>query len=146
MFNIKMSFYKEKFPNAGLMRRAKILNMFLLSILWFRMKTQDPPKDLLHNINEKIEAYLWNGNKRWVQRAFVYCKSAEGGLNVKHPQSQIQTFRVRHAIMILQKKYNPYFTEDCKTRILDYIHNNKGENESMLLLNHPYPRIQETVQ
>ena len=57
----KMSYWRGK--GVSIMGRAKVLNIFILSRLWYRTQVITPSKEHINTLNKMIRDFIWNDNK-----------------------------------------------------------------------------------
>jgi exonuclease III len=90
----KLQFYSEKCPAVSHYSRAKILNTFILPLLWYQGKVLNPPEDFLSDLCKKSLNYIWYKSKRWVSKPYVFLPVENGGLGVRNPKVQLASFRL----------------------------------------------------
>jgi len=112
----KLELYKLKSTATSLMAKTKILNTFVLPILWYALKVLDPPPSFCCEVERISELYLWDNRRHWVRRSVVYAPVGNGGLGLKSPRVQMLIFRLR----MIEKSFNPncskYFLKECITQ------------------------------
>ena len=57
----KMSYWRGK--GVSIMGRAKVLNIFILSRLWYRTQVITPSKEHINTLNKMIRDFIWNDKK-----------------------------------------------------------------------------------
>jgi hypothetical protein len=133
-FKDKIAFYKKKGVAVSLFSRSKILNTFLLPVLWYALKTLDPPDEFYTDIEKEILGFLWENRKHWVSKSNVFAPVSMGGLGVRHPKAQASVFRMRAASKIMNES-NEYFLGKTKWNI-----------SSVLLRNEPLTTFYENFR
>ena len=124
-FKSKLTLYKSKSNATSLSARAKILNTFVLPVIWYHLKVLQPPELFLGQIQFLCENYLWEGKRHWLKRPIVYAPRENGGLGVRSPIVQIQNFRIRAIIKSMHENVSKYFLKVLKSN-----------SESILFSNH----------
>jgi hypothetical protein len=92
--------------------KAKMLNTFILPILWYVLKVLDPPKDFLTQIQRECEEYLWEKKRHWVKRSMTHAPLPNGGLGLKSPLVQILIFRLRALGKAQSPQCSKYFLQN----------------------------------
>jgi hypothetical protein len=91
----KLTHYTAKSSCTSLTAKVKLLNTFILPILWYVLKVLDPPPNFLSQVQQLCEEYLWEKKRHWVKRSMTYAPQQNGGLGLKSPLVQILVFRIR---------------------------------------------------
>ena len=114
-FKVKMAQLATKYKETGIHIKATVLNNFLLPLLWYKLQVLNPPDKFLQEIVDLTLQFLWGSGKHWVNKRFVFAPTAHGGLGLKHPIDQINTFRLRLVRRILFTHINEYFLQNIRT-------------------------------
>lgn len=122
----KLSFYNSKTCAVSFFSRAKILNTYLLPILWYVLKVLDPPETFITEITILIENFPWRGSKRWVGRHLLYLPLSNGGIGVRHPFIQMTTFRVVFACKVLNSS-DSYFCNFARKNVFNILLKNEPD-------------------
>jgi len=126
-FKSKLEFYRKS--NAScVFSRAKILNTFLLPILWYVLKILDPPLEFLKDIESLCINYLWGGTKNWVKKPFVFAPVEVGGAGIRHPKCQSLVFRFRALVKAFSSNSSDYFLSKMKVSCYQIIFENSASS------------------
>ncbi len=131
----KLEFYKQKSNATSLLAKSRILNTFILPVLWYTLKVLDPPEVFLTEVETICENYLWEGRRHWIKKQMVYAPISNGGLGVKSPRVQIAIFRLREMEKALNPLTGKYFSQksnsEAKSIILENMHTIDTHYESI---------------
>jgi hypothetical protein len=108
----KLALYKSKSNCTSLSSKVKMLNTFILPIIWYVLKILDPPKDFTIQIQHECEEYLWEKKRHWVKRSMTYAPQSKGGLGLKSPEVQINIFRLRALSKAQSPRCSKYFLKN----------------------------------
>ena len=122
-FREKLTFYDTKSCAVSFFSRAKILNTYLLPVLWYFLKVLDPPEAFINTITFLCERFVWKAQKHWVGRQLLYLPLENGGLGVRHPRVQTATFRVTF-IQKMLKCDNAYFCDLSSQNVFNILTKN----------------------
>ena len=101
--------------------KAKILNVYLLSTLWYSIQVLDPPAQFLEKITKLCINFLWGSSKHWVKELFVFSPQEQGGLGVKNPLDQLRIFRYRLFAKIVISDFNEYMLSTVADNMLKFV-------------------------
>jgi hypothetical protein len=124
-FKLKLEFYKSKCLSFSLFSKVRILNMFLLPILWYVLKVLDPPKPFIAQVKTLIEEYIWGTRRHWVKNLFLYLPTSNGGLGVKDIEVQTLVMRIKDAMRVFTRKPNHYFMNEHITKVKNIVISNE---------------------
>ena len=89
---LKMSYWNSK--NMSIKGRVKVLNIFILSKLWYILESQDIPLNLMKDLNTLIKNFTWKGAPQ-VQFNSLHDRYEEGGLNLQDIFLKKQALRLK---------------------------------------------------
>ena len=95
----KLAYWKGKY--LSLKGRIKVLNIFVLSKVWYVIECQDIPNVLKKDLNKMIADYIWN-DLHQRELGVLYLSLAEGGLNLQDPNIKSEVFRIKWLCQVLQ--------------------------------------------
>ena len=87
-----MSYWNSK--NMSIKGRVKVLNIFILSKLWYILESQDIPLNLMKDLNTLIKNFTWKGAPQ-VQFNSLHDRYEEGGLNLQDIFLKKQALRLK---------------------------------------------------
>ena len=111
----------NKYSSCGPHLKARILNIYLMSTLWYSLQVLDPPAQFLENITKLCIKFLWGNGKHWVKELFVFSPREQGGLGVKNPLDQLQIFRFRLFGKMLTNDFNEYLLQNVADNMLKHV-------------------------
>jgi hypothetical protein len=88
----KLSYWNTKY--ISLKGKARTLNIFILSKLWYCLECMDIPSDILDEINRMIKAYFWKDLHQRELKVLCY-PYEKGGLNLESITIKMKTFRIK---------------------------------------------------
>ena len=96
----KINFWKGK--GIALTTRVKVLNIFILSRLWYRTKIWDISKEILAVLNKMIRDFVW-GNKQGarVRQEVIQLEYERGGLQLVDVLIKTQVQRIQRIMYLL---------------------------------------------
>ena len=96
---VKMSYWKSK--NISTKGRIKVLNIFILSKLWYLLESQVIANNILTEFNSLISNFVWKDIHQ-VQFNCLHENYKEGGLNLQDICLKKQALRVKWLIHLTQ--------------------------------------------
>lgn len=93
-FRSKLEIYRRSSASSPF-SRARVLNLFVLPILWYALKIFDPPANFYKEVEALCVSYVWEGSRNWVAKPFVFAPCEGGGPGVRSPRPQTLVFRLR---------------------------------------------------
>ena len=87
----KLTYWKGKF--LSLKGKIQVLNIFVLSKIWYCLECQDLPKNLKTDLDKMLANFIWNDIH---QRSLdvLYRNYDEGGLKLQDTEIKTNTFRI----------------------------------------------------
>ena len=95
---LKMSYWKTKY--MSLKGRIKILNIFILSKLWYILDSHDIPTNDLKSLNQLIKNFIWNGIHQ-VNFESLHDRYEEGGIGLQDISTKQNALRINWLKQIL---------------------------------------------
>ena len=97
----KMSYWRGK--GVSIMGRAKVLNIFILSRLWYRTQVITPSKEHFNTLNKMIRDFIWNDKKGGrIRQGVLNLSNMQGGIQLVDIDTKIKTQRVQRIMKILK--------------------------------------------
>ena len=88
----KLSYWKGKF--ICLKGKITVLNVFVLSKLWYCLECQDIPKNLKNDLDKMLANFIWNDiHQRNME--VLYMDYKNGGLQLQDIDTKMKTFRIK---------------------------------------------------
>jgi hypothetical protein len=128
----KLALYKSKSNCTSLSSKVKLLNTFILPIIWYVLKVLDPPRDFIVQIQRECEEYLWEQKRHWVKRSMTHAPQPNGGLGLKSPLVQIIIFRLRALGKAQSPQCSKYFLQKLISHSNDIIFENRHNSDPNL--------------
>ena len=88
----KMSYWSGKY--ISLKGRVKVLNIFVLSKLWYILESQDIPPNMLKDCNRLIADFVWN-DLHQTRLENLHEKYENGGLQLQDIDLKMKTLRIK---------------------------------------------------
>ena len=132
----KLSYWKGKF--LTLKGKVKVLNIFVLSKLWYVLECQDFPTILKKDLDKNITDFVWNDiHQRELD--VLYRNLSEGGLNLQDSDIKMSTFRIKWLCELLQSDpksiecflANQLIGNSGKIKGLKLLHANKNNDKNI---------------
>ena len=89
---IKMSYWSSK--HMSIKGRVKVLNIFILSKLWYILESQEIPPEILKDINNLIKAFVWKDIHQ-IQFDCLHEKYDDGGIGLQDITLKKQALRLK---------------------------------------------------
>ena len=100
----KMNFWKGK--GLTLFSRVKVINVFILSRLWYRTNVCDIPKNMLELLNRMVRNFVWEDKQgARVRQEVLQLEYTNGGLQLVDIYSKMQVQRTKRILGLI--KMNP---------------------------------------
>ena len=97
---LKINFWKGK--GISITTRVKVLNIFILSRLWYRTKIWDISKDILHGLNKMIRDFIWHDRQgARVRQDVIQLEYGKGGLQLVDIVSKTQVQRIQRIMYLM---------------------------------------------
>ena len=87
-----LSYWNTKY--ISLKGKARTLNIFILSKLWYCLECMDLPSDIFDEINRMTKAYFWKDLHQRELKVLSY-PYEKGGLNLESISIKMKTFRIK---------------------------------------------------
>ena len=88
----KGAFWKPR--KLFLMRRVHVVNIFILSRLWYRTETFSIPIHILKELEKYIIDFVWAGKKHEVDKNILYANLEDGGLKLTNVPNKVSSQRI----------------------------------------------------
>ena len=109
---IKLAFWKGR--NLSLIVRVRVINIYILSRLWYRTEIFSVPKNLLTEIESDKLDFVWNKKKHEINKQLSMSCESNGGLQLVDIQSKIGAQRLSWLAKVLKLPY-----DDLNRKIAD---------------------------
>ena len=96
----KLQFWKR--ASLSLIGKIKVLNIFILSRLWYRTEFQNIPKNLKLVVHQGILDFIWGKKKHQISIASLKLSRENGGLNLIDLQNKITTQRIKWLLDLIK--------------------------------------------
>ena len=109
------------------MGRAKVLNIFILSRLWYKTQLITPSKEYFNTLNKMIRDFIWNDKKGGkVREGVLNLFNMQGWMQLVDIDTKIKTQRVQRIMKILKMDKDTF--ERFLTYSLISLNNSLGLN------------------
>ena len=95
----KFAYWKGKY--LSLKGRIQVLNIFILSKVWYCLECQDIPSCINKDLNSIVKDFVWN-DLHQRELDVLYRPFEEGGLCLQDPETKSKALRVRWLTQVLQ--------------------------------------------
>ena len=106
----KGSYWKPR--KLSFIGRVRVVNIFILSRLWYRTEIFSIPPHILRELDSYIIEFVWNGKKHEVSKELLCASLENGGLGLTKITNKIFAQR----IVWLSKLYN--LDQNCFTKVI----------------------------
>lgn len=96
----RLSRWKWILPQLSFRGRVLVANNLAASALWHKLNVMNPPDEVVHLLQKKINDFFWSG-QHWVKSAILYLPVSEGGHGLIDIKSRIKAFRLQTAQKLL---------------------------------------------
>lgn len=124
----KMSYWKGRY--VSLKGRVKILNIFILSKLWYVLESQDMPSSLIKEINRMITNFVWNDIHQ-TELTALHEQYTFGGLNLQDIEVKMKALRVKWIRELVNKN-----KEMIERFLCDYLIGKHGKFYGLKIINY----------
>ena len=103
---IKLAFWKGR--NLSLIGRVRVINIYILSRLWYGTEIFSIPNNLLTEIERDIPDFVWNKEKHEISKQLLMSCESNGGLQLVDIQSKIGAQRLSWLAKDLKLPYDDF--------------------------------------
>ena len=103
---ITLAFWKGR--NLSLIGRVKVINIYILSRLWYRTEIFSVPKNLPTEIERDILDFVWNKKKQGINKQLLMSCESNGGLQKVDIQSKIGAQHLSWLAKVLKLHYDDF--------------------------------------
>ena len=103
--NIKkciLTWSNRMLPNLS--QRAFLLKVFALSKIWYLAQVLPMPNNILREIEQKIQSFLWLGRLERLSLEELHVPLSEGGLGIPNILAKADSLFTRHLLRILENE------------------------------------------
>jgi len=102
---MKLNFWKGK--GLSLLSRVKVINIFVLSRLWYRSNIWDISKNMLDTLNRMVRNFIWEGKMgARVRQEVLQLSYEKGGLQLVDIGCKMQVQRIKRIFYLLNQDSN----------------------------------------
>ena len=103
---LKLAFWKDR--NLSLIGRVRVINIYILSRLWYRTEIFSVPKNLLTEIEKDILDFVWNEKKHEINKQLLMSCESDGGLQLVDIQSKTGAQRLSWLAKVFKLPYDDF--------------------------------------
>lgn len=104
--NLKQTLQKHSVRNLNIYERCRILNIFILSKLWYLGQIFPPLNRHLGQIRAWCGKFIWHGHIYKVERNQLYLDFLKGGLGLVDPESKLKALFIKNVMYNLDNEGN----------------------------------------